>query len=132
MRPAYVIEWLNKPIEGMRICGRILAIKKPISFLGDVDSSSGLIRGINAEVRNRILVIPHAVGSTVGSYIIYGLKKSGNAPACIVVYREDPVTLIGSIISDIPLVKVKYDDHMSLFKYNDREACIIGNELIVR
>ena len=55
-------------------------------------------------VAGKILVFPTGKGSTVGSYVLYALKKAGKAPLAIVNKSTDPVVAVGCIISEIPAV----------------------------
>lgn len=89
--------------------GLALVSMKPISFLGGVDSNSGVIiekdhdlRGKN--VKGRILCFPHGHGSTVGSYVLYSLVKKGLGPKAIVNQTADPVVVVGAIIAEIPMI----------------------------
>ncbi len=82
---------------------------KPISFLGDVDPRTGEIVGQHASKRGssvagKVFVFPHSRGSTVGSYVIYGLKRHGVAPAAIVNLESEPIVIVGCILANIPLV----------------------------
>ena len=52
----------------------------------------------------RILVFPRGKGSTVGSYVIYRLARSGLAPAGMVLGECEPIVAIGAIMADIPTV----------------------------
>ncbi len=89
--------------------GEALVIERPISFLGDVDRATGKI--INPElnsygetVSGKVLVSPGGRGSTVGAWVIYGLKKRGYAPAAILLKKADTIIASGCIISGIPLI----------------------------
>ena len=89
--------------------GEALVTSQPISFLGGVDPSTGLVveRGHELHgqsVKGRVLVFPHGKGSTVGSYILYRLSKSGLAPSAIVNARCETIVAVGAIISEIPCV----------------------------
>jgi predicted aconitase with swiveling domain len=80
-----------------------------LSFLGGVDPSTGRIKdkgtgAYNRTVRNRVLVFPTGKGSTVGSYVIYGLKANGKAPAAIVNHQTETIVATGAILAKIPLV----------------------------
>lgn len=92
-----------------RVKAKALVSLEPIGFYGGVDVKTGRIveKGHPLEgkvIRGRILVFPHGKGSTVGSYIIYGLKKLGNAPIAMVTREIDTVTLAGVIMAGIPCV----------------------------
>lgn len=89
--------------------GSALVSMKPISFLGGVDSNTGLIieRGHDLKGCNltgRILCFPYGHGSTVGSYVLYSLAKKGLGPKAIVNQTADPVVVVGAIIAEIPMV----------------------------
>lgn len=89
--------------------GEVLQIEKPISFLGGVEPKTGMILDWDSKksgksVADKILAFPHGKGSTVGSYVIYQLKKSGVAPAAIVNQKADPIIATGAIISEIPML----------------------------
>ncbi|MEM4188383.1 MAG: DUF126 domain-containing protein, partial [Candidatus Hadarchaeum sp.] len=55
-------------------------------------------------VKDKILVFPQGKGSTVGSYVIYGLKKNGVAPAAIVNQETETIVATGVILAGIPCV----------------------------
>jgi len=124
-----ILKDMQQPDE---LCGALEVIDHPISFLGDVDAETGRIRG-GGNVKDKILLYPTAVGSTVGSYVIYGLSRSGNAPIAIVTCNEDIVTIVGAIIANIPLYKlvdcnvVKY-----LRKHNGKVFCISNSVLVMK
>ena len=105
--------------------GEALATTQPISFYGGVDPNTGIViekghelQGIS--VKNRILVFPQGKGSTVGSYTLYRLKKSGAAPAGIVNRECETIVAVGAIISEIPCIdkvditKIKTDTQVRL------------------
>jgi predicted aconitase with swiveling domain len=89
--------------------GTILKSNMPISFFGAVDQQTGMIKEKNhvlfgQSVAGKILVFPHAKGSTVGSYILYALKKNNVAPAGMILEDCETIVAIGAIISEIPTV----------------------------
>jgi hypothetical protein len=95
--------------------GKALVTKNPISFLGDIDPKTGIVVGPNHElcgcsIVGKILVFPTGKGSTVGSYVLYQLKKNGLAPAAIVNKYSEAIVAVGAIISDIPLVDCLEED----------------------
>jgi predicted aconitase with swiveling domain len=55
-------------------------------------------------VKGRVLVFPRAKGSTVGSYILYALRKTGKAPAAMILSECDTIVAVGAIIGSIPTV----------------------------
>lgn len=92
-----------------RASGPALVSKAMISFLGGVDPATGTIieKGhplFGRSVKGTVLVFPGGKGSTVGSYVIYQLKKNGVAPAAMINVRAEPIVAVGAIISDIPMV----------------------------
>ncbi len=99
----------GRKIVGGRARGIVLVSRKPLSFLGGVDPENGVV--IDAEsdirgesIRGKILVFPRGKGSTVGSYVIYQLKKNGVAPKAIIVGEAETIVATGAIIAGIPMV----------------------------
>ena len=89
--------------------GEALVSTEAISFYGGVDPTTGVIteKGHPLEgksIKGKILVFPQGKGSTVGSYILYRLKKNGVAPLGIINKECDTVVAVGAIISEIPLI----------------------------
>ena len=89
--------------------GPALVTKEPISFLGNVDPVTGVVVDpanelFGKSVAGMVLIFPGGKGSTVGSYVIYQLKKRGLAPAAMINIRSEPIVAVGAIISGIPLV----------------------------
>ncbi len=89
--------------------GEVLLSREPISFLGSVDPETGVIveEGhalAGKSIKGKVLVFPHGKGSTVGSYVMYQLKKNGAAPVAIINLETEPIVAVGAIISEIPLV----------------------------
>jgi len=89
--------------------GKALISKQKISFLGAVDPTTGIIidKSLDVygeEITNRILIFPSGKGSTVGSYVIYQLKKHGKSPAAMITRRIDTIVAVGAIIAEIPVV----------------------------
>ena len=101
-------------LKGRVICegraeGEALVTSQPISFFGGVDPRTGIVveKGHELEgkcVKDKILVFPTGKGSTVGSYVIYQLKKNGVAPKAIINQECETIVAVGSIISNIPCV----------------------------
>ncbi len=83
--------------------------KEPIGFYGGIDPKTGSVieKGHELEgqnVKDKVLVFPCGKGSTVGSYVIYGLKKNGVAPAAIVNEETETIVATGTILAAIPCV----------------------------
>ena len=89
--------------------GPALVSSSPMSFYGGVDPDTGEIveRGHELRgksVKGKVLVFPYGKGSTVGSYVLYRLKKNGVAPAAIINAKCETIVAVGAIISEIPCV----------------------------
>ncbi len=87
--------------------GTALVSQKNISFFGGVDPDTGIVleKGHDLEgqsISQKVLVFPTGKGSTVGSYTLYRLKANGKAPLAILNSVCEPITAVGSIISEIP------------------------------
>lgn len=88
--------------------GDVLFCRQDVSFLGGVDPETGTVRAANdiegEDVTGKVLVFPTGAGSTVGSYVLYWLRRSGHAPAAIINARADPVIAAGAVMAKIPMV----------------------------
>jgi hypothetical protein len=99
----------GRVIKYGRAEGEAIVSAQPIGFLGGVDPDTGkfIEKGHPLEgesVRGKVLVFPTGKGSTVGSYVMYRMKKNGVAPAAIINGECEPIVAVGAIISDIPCV----------------------------
>ncbi|MBN1889008.1 MAG: DUF126 domain-containing protein [Thermoflexales bacterium] len=99
----------GRVIKAGRCQAEALVSPEPIGFFGGVDADTGVVveKGhplYGACVAGRVLVFPTSKGSTVGSYILYRLKKAGLAPAGIINAQSEPIVAVGAIIADIPMV----------------------------
>ena len=101
--------------------GKIVVINEPISFLGEVNPRDGVVKKKTSvfKIKDKILVFPHTRGSTVGSYVIFGLKYYNNSPKAIIVKKAEPILITGCVISDIPLAQIEEDiDLQELMEYS--------------
>lgn len=111
--------------------GRILATRQPINFLSSVDHLTGMITDKNNELwgkflKNRVLVFPHAVGSSVGAYTIFALKSNGVSPSGIIcTSKTDITTASGCAIANIPLLELCRDQEFPEIK-NCNEGIVDG------
>ena len=105
--------------------GEAIVSKDPIGFYGGIDAKTGIVteKGHELEgqnVKDKVLVFPCGKGSTVGSYIIYGLKKNGVAPAAIVNQETETIVATGVILAGIPCIdgiditKIKTGDKLTV------------------
>ncbi len=88
---------------------KAIVSREPIGFYGGIDAKTGMVieKGHELEgksVTGKILVFPCGKGSTVGSYVIYGLAKNGVAPAAIINKETETIVATGAILAGIPCV----------------------------
>lgn len=89
--------------------GPALVTGQAISFLGNVNPETGVVVDpahelFGESIAGKVLIFPGGKGSTVGSYVIYQLKKRGLAPAAMINLVSEPIVAVGAVISGIPLV----------------------------
>jgi len=95
----------------------------PIGFYGGIDAKTGIVieKGHPLEgekITGKILVFPCGKGSTVGSYVIYGLAKNKVGPAAIINKETETIVATGAILAGIPCVdqidinKIKTGDNL--------------------
>ncbi len=105
--------------------GEALVTSQPISFLGSVDTKTGVVVEKGHElagksIKGKVLVFPGGKGSTVGSYAIYQLKKNGAAPSAMINIKTEPIVAVGAIISNIPLVDCVEKNPVYAIKTGDK------------
>lgn len=89
--------------------GTALVSPAPFSFVGGADPATGAVlddaTGFRGErLAGRVLAFPHGKGSTVGSYVLYGLAKRGLGPAAVVNERAETIVATGAILGGVPMV----------------------------
>lgn len=104
-----MIQLKGRTIYKGKVEGAILKTKDGISFYGGVNGDTGIVEQEGHELKGKsivgkVLVFPEGKGSTVGSYILYRLKKNGKAPAAIVNKNCETIVAVGCIISEIPCI----------------------------
>lgn len=108
--------------------GKAIVTSEPIGFYGGIDIKTGVVieKGHPLEgksVTDKILVFPCGKGSTVGSYVIYGLKKNGVAPAGIINKETETIVATGVILAGIPCV-----DQIDIDKIRDGDNIFLNAE----
>jgi len=67
-------------------------------------------------VAGKVFVFPRGKGSTVGSYVIYRMKKLGTAPAAIINVETESIIATGCVIAGVPLVDKLDNDPIKVLK----------------
>jgi predicted aconitase with swiveling domain len=98
-----------RKISAGRAEGLSLFSPAPISFFGTIDPLTSEVIEKNhplygQRIAGKILIYPTGRGSTVGSYVLYGLSRRGLAPKAIIMKEAEPIVAVGAIMADIPLV----------------------------
>lgn len=92
-----------------KVEGEAIVSKEAIGFYGGIDAKTGIVieKGHELEgesVKDKILMFPCGKGSTVGSYVIYGLKMNGVGPKAIINKDTETIVATGVILAGIPCV----------------------------
>ncbi len=116
-----VIKLSGRVIYRGKASGEALVSPAPIGFLGGVDPQTGVVveqgHPLNGlSVGGKVLVFPTGKGSTVGSYTLYRLARTGLAPAAIINARSEAIVAVGAIIAEIPMLDLV---DISLFQTGD-------------
>src|ERR687898_1882472 len=67
-------------------------------------------------LKESVLILPYAIGSSVGAYVIYSLKEYGNAPSAVVCSKADITTASGCALANIPVVDLPNGTPLSTLK----------------
>ena len=99
----------GRKVMGGKAEGEALVSTEPVSFYGGVDPVTGCVTEpghccCGENITGKVFVFPTGKGSTMGSYVIYRMKKLGTAPAAIINVETEAILATGCVISDIPLV----------------------------
>ena len=119
-----------RAIRAGRAEGPALVSPAPIGFLGGVDPDTGVVLEPGhplqgKSIRGTVLVFPTGKGSTVGSYTILRLSKSGAAPVAMVNAESEAIVAVGAIISDIPMV-----DRVDISQIQDGDWVAVDGERV--
>lgn len=99
----------RKIVEG-KVEGKAIITSNPINFLAMVNLNTGEITDkshdlFDFSLRDKILVFPNSIGSSVGAYSIYALKMNKTNPKGIIcTNKADIITASGCAIANIPVV----------------------------
>jgi len=115
----------GRMISPGKVEGETIVSRDPIGFYGGIDAKTGIVieKGHPLEgkcVTDKILVFPCGKGSTVGSYVIYGLKKNGVAPKGIINKETETIVATGVILAGIPCV-----DQIDIEKIKDGDTVLL-------
>lgn len=99
----------GRMISPGKVQGTAIVSTEPIGFYVGIDAKTGIVieKGHPLEgqcVTDKILVFPCGKGSTVGSYVIYGLKKNGVAPKGIINKETETIVATGVILAGIACI----------------------------
>src|SRR5215207_10925965 len=88
--------------------GKTLVTIQPINFLAMVNAKTGTITDplhelYGKSLKGSVLILPYAIGSSVGAYAIYSLKEYANAPSAVVYSKADITTASGCALANIRL-----------------------------
>ncbi|MCY0868623.1 MAG: DUF126 domain-containing protein [Desulfurococcus sp.] len=111
--------WRVKVVVDGDCEGEPVLVDQYLSFLGEVEPARGVVKteGEEVSISGKVLVFKGSRGSTVGSYIIYALKRHGKSPACMIVKEVEPILIAGCIIAEIPLlIAVDYEEFKIFLK----------------
>jgi hypothetical protein len=103
------IQLLGRIIKAGEAEGVALVSPEPIGFLGGVDPETGVVVEpghplLGQCVAGRVLAFPTGKGSTVGSFTLYRMAKTGTAPVAILNAESEAIVAVGAILGDIPMV----------------------------
>ena len=120
----------GRVIKSGRAAGSALVSREPIGFLGGVNPDTGVVLEPGhplhgRSVAGKVLVFPTGKGSTVGSYTILRLARSGHAPVAMVNAQSEAIVAVGSIIADIPMV-----DQVDISLINDDDWVTVEDDVV--
>jgi uncharacterized protein len=122
-------------VDGRLRKAGVVYSSQPIAFLQGVDPEKGTVSDPKSPIyeesfAGKILVFPNAVGSSVGAYVIYRLKKNRKAPIAIINQTSDIITASGCAIAGIPLFDLPENDiselsHAKEIRVNSTKSLLV-------
>ena len=117
--------------------GRLLVLRKPLSFWGGVDPESGRIADPRhpqhgERLGGRILVMERTIGSSSSSAVMLELLRNGTAPAGVVVGEADAILVLGLLVAQelgyptIPFLRVGTERVAALGRADGEHYTISG------
>ncbi len=109
-----------------RVEGTALVSQEPVSFLGDVDITTGAIMGELPSMKGKrlggsILVFPGSMGSAGAWRFIYQLFKHGTHPLALIAQTlPDPSVVQGAILAGIPVICEPDENVLKTIENGDR------------
>jgi len=123
MRSPKLVLQGRKIVKG-KASGEAVVTSEAISFNGGVDNMTGIVtepghelEGVN--ISGKVLVFLTGKGSTGGSYKIYDMVSRGTAPVAFIQVNPEPITTIGAIIGDIPVVAGLHENPTTVIATGD-------------
>lgn len=116
--------------------GPALVSREPISFLGDLDITTGTIIGrlpsvVGKSVKGTVLIFPLTMGSAGAWRFLFQLYKHGTHPVALITREPpDPSVVQGAILADIPVVCEPQEDVLALI--NDTRIEVDGAAGLIR
>jgi predicted aconitase with swiveling domain len=128
----------GRTINPGKVEGEGLVSREPIGFYGGVNAQTGVFieKGHELEgksIKGKILVFPYGKGSTVGSYVIYGLVKNNRGPLAIVNKETETIVATGTILAGLPCVdrvpveRISTGDHLIVDATNGTVSIVKTN-----
>ena len=114
----------GRKLAGGKAEGEAVVGHEAIGFLTSVDPATGILIEKNHELEGvnlagKILVYPTGKGSGGGAFLVYEMARCSTAPGGIINTRADINTVIGAIISNIPMIDQLDSDPTEIIKTGD-------------
>ena len=121
-----------KSIGTVEIEGEAIVTKNPITLLGFVNPSTGMItedgHDLNGQIiTDKIFIFPRGIGSTVGPYVLINLVKNEMGPKAIINRESDQGTVSGCSVAKIPMAYGFEEDPTEGIKSGDRLKIVIND-----
>ena len=115
-------DFVGETLVAGRADGPIFKISQPLSFWGGFDANSGLIIDerhpeYGSNLAGKIIVMPHAKGSSSSSSVLAEAIRNGNGPLGIILRERDLIICIGAIVAkelydaDIPVIVLDHGNY---------------------
>lgn len=127
----------GRKVVGGSTQGKALVTTEPLCFFPLMDRDTGMITDTGhplygQSVTDKILVYPTGKGSTGTTYAIYDMvAMRGTGPKALLMGQAEPISTVGAIMGEIPVVDSFEEDIFSVIADGDFIEVDAENGLVI-
>lgn len=115
----------GKKVVGGKTGGQAIVTTEPLCFFPLMDRDTGIVTDTGhplygQSIKDKVLVYPTGKGSTGTTYAIYDMvAMRGTGPKALIMAQAEPISTIGAIMGEIPVMDSFEEDIFSIISNGD-------------